>query len=108
MLFGLSGPELATLGGIIVGLPGGFIGGYVKLLAHFGKAERSFRASLMEQEARCRAENQEMRSEVTLLHARIVVVEREKTLAEAQVLVAHRLGQIGKHLGIEEVDHAEG
>lgn len=102
MIFGMSGVEFAAVLTAAGGIPAAIVGSYIKLLAHFGKAERSFRMSLMAQERRCRRENQQLRNDMSAMQAQMVRIERDKMLAEAQLQIAGQLEKIGAQLGIRQ------
>lgn len=102
MIFGMSGGELAAVVTAVAGVPTAIVGSYMKLLSHFGKAERSFRMSLMAQERRCRRENNVLRADMVAMQTQMMRLERDKILAEAQLQVAGQLEKIGAHLGIRQ------
>lgn len=62
--------------------------------------QAAFIKTTLEREERCREENHELRNEITMTQARLLVVERSAMLAEVHLEVRGKLDQVLDHFGI--------
>jgi hypothetical protein len=98
------------------GLGGGAWGAFAHLVARIeaSKAglvseQAKFIETTLAREERCREENHDLRNEITLTQARLLVVERSAMLAEVNLELRGKLDQVLDHFGITPViRHAKG
>lgn len=62
--------------------------------------QAKFIETTLAREERCREENHELRNEITMTQARLLVVERSAMLAEVHLEVRGKLDQVLNHFGI--------
>lgn len=62
--------------------------------------QAAFIKTTLDREERCREENHELRNEITMTQARLLVVERSAMLAEVHLEVRGKLDQVLNHFGI--------